>query len=104
MYIHWDHLLQLPLLTGALACIVLQAASTNKVGNTKQDDKEMPRKKKKKTYKQQSQIIEGKKKKKQITSRTPPVEYFKTRRKAVVLCPLDFAAGNTTSSPTTAQM
>jgi len=28
MYIHWDHLLQLPLLTDALACIALQAAST----------------------------------------------------------------------------
>ena len=43
-------------------------------------------------------------KKKQITSRTPPVEYIITQRKADVLSPFDFAAGNTTSSPTTTQM
>jgi hypothetical protein len=30
MYIHWDHLLKLLLLRDALACIVLQAASTRK--------------------------------------------------------------------------
>ena len=42
-------------------------------------------------------------KKQQITSSTPPIEYFKTRRKADVLSPFDFAVGNTTSSPTTTQ-
>lgn len=39
------------------------------------------------TYMQQAQI-----KHHSITSRTPPVEYFKTRRRALVLCPLDLAA------------
>ena len=42
-------------------------------------------------------------KKQQITSSTPPIEYFKTRRKADVLSPFDFAVGNTTLSPTTTQ-
>lgn len=41
---------------------------------------------------------------KKITSRTPPVEYFKTRRKAVVVCPFDNAAGNSKMSPTTIQI
>jgi len=42
-------------------------------------------------------------KKQQITSSTPPIEYFKTQRKVDVLGPFDFAAGNTTPSPTTTQ-